>query len=130
MSRDDPNNQNPALPSTAKRRVRRYRIAGCVGLLLGLVSAGGVYWLGSRAPNYLDDPSMAGFNRAERRQMAVLYGKQGQLIQDFNDSLKQPGTQAILIVAAAAVAAAGCFFFARILEDEAKEISADGKCRD
>jgi hypothetical protein len=73
---------------------------------------------------------MLGFHRAEERQMAILYGKQGQLMDDLENSLKQPGTQALLIVVAAAVAAAGCFYFARILEEEARDISAGGKHRD
>ena len=98
--------------------------------MAGLAGAGAVYWLGSRPPDYSADPSMVGFRRSEERQMGMLYGKQGQLIEDFNESLKQPGTQALLIVVAAAVAAAGCFYFARILEEEARDISAGGKHRD
>ena len=53
--------------------------------------------------------------------MGMLYGQQGQLIEDLINWLKQPGTQAILIVVAAAVIAAGCFYFARILTAEAKQ---------
>lgn len=105
--------------------MRRYRIAGVAALLLGVISAGVVYWLGSRAPDDADSPSMLGFHRAEQRQMAILYGKQGRFMDDLENSLKQPGTQAILIVAAAAVIAAGCFYFARILEEEAKQTPAD-----
>jgi len=92
----------------------------------GLGSAGVVYWLGSHAKDYADDLSMVGFNRAEERQMAILYGKQGQLIEDLENSLKQSGTQASLIAAAAAVIAIGCFYFARILEDEARQAELDG----
>ncbi len=89
-------------------------------LLLGLVSAGVIYWQGSRAPDFSENPSMVGFNRSEERQMGMLYGKQGQLIEDLKNSLKQPGTQAMLTVAAAGAVAAGCFYFARLLADEAK----------
>ena len=112
------------LPPVAGRRARRYRISAMVVLLLGLVSAGAVYWLQSSAPDYSDDPAMLGFNRSEERQLGMLYGKQGQLIEDLNNSLKDPGTQAILIIIAAAVVAAGCFHIARILEDEAKQPAA------
>jgi hypothetical protein len=104
-------------------RVRRYRIAGLVILLLGFVSAAVVYWVGTHGPNDSDDPAMLGFNRAQERQMGVLYGKQGQLVDDFTNVLKEPGTQAILIVIAGAVVAAGCFFYARMVEDEAREVA-------
>jgi hypothetical protein len=123
------NDQNQEPPSAANRRVRRYRLAGVVVLLLGLVSAGVIYWLGSRAPDFSDDPSMVGFNRSEERQMGILYGKQGQLIEDLKNSLKQPGTQAMLTIAAAAVVAAGCFYFARLLADEANQVGAPGVAR-
>jgi hypothetical protein len=117
---------SPSPASSARRRARRCRIIGVIIVLLGLGGAGVVYWLGSRAMNYSDDPSMVGFDRAEQRQMAMLYGKQGQLIEDLESSLKQPGTQAFLIAAAAAVIALGCFYFARILEDEARQAELDG----
>jgi hypothetical protein len=95
-------------------------MTGIILLVLGLGSAGMVYWLESRAPDHSDDPAMVGFNRSEERQMGILYGKQGELIEDLTNSLKQPGTQAWLIALAAGIVAAGCFYFARILEAEAK----------
>jgi hypothetical protein len=110
----------------ARRRGRRFRFTGVILLVLGIAGAGVVYWLGSRAPGFADDLAMVGFNRSEDRQMGLLYGKQGRLIEDLTHALKQPGTQAFLIVAAAAVIAAGCFYFARILEDEAKQAQATG----
>ena len=119
-------NQHDEPLSEPRRRVRRYRITGVILLLLGISGAGLVYGLGSRSPDFSDDPAMMRFNRAEQRQMGILYGKQGQMIEDLTDSLKQPGTQAFLIVAAAAVIAAGCFYFARILEDEAKQAESTG----
>jgi hypothetical protein len=120
-------NADPAreLLATARRRGRRYRIGAGVILLLGAISAGLVYWLGSRGQGSLDDPSMIGFNRATDHQMAYLYGKQGELVEDLIDLLKQPGTQAVLIVVATALIAAGCFFFARMLEYEATVAAND-----
>jgi hypothetical protein len=117
----DPNSKDTC---AARRRGRRYRLAGISVLLLGLISAGVVYWLGSRAPDYSDDPDMVGFNRSEERQMGILFGKQGRMMEDLTHSLKQPGTQALLIVAAAGVIAAGCFYSARILEAEAAPAAA------
>lgn len=96
---------------------RRLRIIGLIVVLLGIVSAGIVYWLGTRAPDLSDDPSMVGNGRAGRRQMGVLYGKSGQLIEDLSNDLKQPGTQAIIIALVSAGITSGCFYFARLLEN-------------
>lgn len=85
-------------------------------LLLGLVAAGLVYWLEMRSADLMDDRAMLGYNRAAHRQMGQLFGKMGNLVDDWSEDLKQPGTQAILIVLGSAVAAAGCFYFARLLE--------------
>ena len=63
---------------------------------------------------------MAAFHRPEERQMAILYGKQGRLIEDLDRTLARPGTQAILLAMAALTVAAGCFYLARIAEEEAK----------
>lgn len=109
----------------ARRRARRYRIAAMVIFLGGALSAGILYWMRPGAPDFSDNPAMLGFNRAEQHQMGVLYGKQGQLIEDLTDSLKQPGTQAILMIVVAAIVAGGCVFFARLLEDEATTEAAD-----
>ena len=53
--------------------------------------------------------------------MGLLYGKQGQLVDDLGNSLKQPGTQAVLVAIVAAVVALGCFQYSRMLEWEAGE---------
>jgi hypothetical protein len=101
-----------------RRRPRQLRLAGVIVLLLGICGAGVVYWRGTRTPDLSDDPSMIGYNRAEERQMGVLYGKQGELIEDFSNDLKQPGTQAEIVIAAAVVIASGCFYFARLLDHD------------
>jgi hypothetical protein len=96
------------------RRSRRLRITGVLVLLLGLGSAGIVYWLGTRSPDVMDDLSMVGFNKAQRRQMGQLYGKMGLAVEQFIDDLRQPRTQAKIIGAVSILAAAGCFYFARL----------------
>ncbi|HXT41876.1 MAG TPA: hypothetical protein VN887_17845, partial [Candidatus Angelobacter sp.] len=57
--------------------------------------------------------SMAGYNKAERRQMGALYGKSGLLIDELLDDLKRPGFQATIITVISVLVAAGCFHFAR-----------------
>jgi hypothetical protein len=60
---------------------------------------------------------MVRFNKAESRQMAMLYGKMGLLIEDWANDLKQPDTQATLIASASILIALGCFYFARLSGD-------------
>lgn len=105
----------------SKRKAKRLKLIGWLILLLGVISAGIVYWLGTREADLNDQPSMQGFNRAQQRQMGQLYGKSGLLIDEWTDDLKQPGTQAVLIAGFSVVVFAGCFYFARLLDydDEA-----------
>jgi len=102
-------------PDSSSKRAARLRIIGIVVLVLGLGGAGVVYWLGTRSPDVSDDLSMVGYNKARTRQMGMLYGKMGPVIEEWCDDLKQPGTQAEIIVAASTLIAAGCFYFARLL---------------
>ena len=108
------NDKTPAAVSPGRRRARRLRIAGISILLLGVAGAIAAYWLGTRSPDLSGDPSMAGFDKPEERQMALLYGRQGELIEQWTNDLKQPGTQAVIIVAVSVLLAGGCFYFARL----------------
>ena len=112
-----PANVNPSGPQvSSRRRARRLRIFGAGAAILGVATAGLVYWLGTRDADLNDDASMQGFNRAEKRQMGQLYGKLGLLIDEWSEDLKRPGTQAVLILVGSALIVAGCFYFARLLE--------------
>lgn len=112
------NDKTPSPDSSSKRRARRLRTIGLIVLVLGLGGAGLVYWLGTRSPDVMDDLSMVGFNKARTRQMGMLYGKMGPVIEGWFDDLKQPGTQAEIIVAVTILIAAGCFYFARLLDHD------------
>jgi flagellar basal body-associated protein FliL len=96
---------------------------GVIVLVLGIAGAGVVYWMGTRSPDLADDPAMVGYNKAQTRQMGMLYGKMGPVIEEWFDDLKQPGTQAILIAVVSTLVAAGCFYFARLTDnsDEAPD---------
>jgi hypothetical protein len=87
-------------------------------LALGVIGAGVIYWLGTRAADLSDDLSMVAYNKPEERQMEILYGKQGELIEDWSNDLKQPGTQAFIIAAVSVIIASGCFYFAKLLDDD------------
>jgi flagellar basal body-associated protein FliL len=102
----------------SKRRARRLRMIGVIVLVLGIAGAGILYWLRTRSPDVSGDLSMQGFNRAETRQMGQLYGKQGLLIEQWSEDLKQSGTQAVIIVVFSTLITAGCFYFARLMDDD------------
>jgi hypothetical protein len=114
------NDKTTNLVSSARRRARRLRITGVIVLLLGITGASVVYWLGTRSPDSSDDLSMAGYDKPVERQMGILYGKQGELIEDLTNDLKQPGTQAIIIILTAGLVAGCCFHFARLLDYDAE----------
>jgi hypothetical protein len=112
------NDKTPSPVSSARRWARQLRITGVIVLLLGIVSMGVVYWLGTRGPDLSDDLSMIRYNKPEERQMEILYGKSGKLIEDWSNDLKQPGMQAIIIAVVSVIIASGCFYFARLLDDD------------
>lgn len=103
-----------------RQRARRLRMIGVIVLALGIGGSVILYWVRSRSPDVSDDLSMAGFNRAETRQMGQLYGKQGLLIEQWSEDLKQPGTQATIITGFSVLVFAGCFYFARLLDYDDK----------
>jgi hypothetical protein len=110
------NAQTPFSSSSPKRRARRLRITAAIILVLGIFGADLVYWLESRSAVISNDPSLLGNEKEESRQAEILYGKQAGLIRAWTDDLKQPGTQAILIVVAAALVACGCIYFASLMD--------------
>jgi len=116
------NNNAPAPVGASRRRARRLRMIGVTVLASGVVAAGILYWLGTRSPDVSNDLSMVGYNRAVTRQMGQLYGKQGLLIEQWSEDLKNPGTQAVIIVLFSALVAAGCFYFSRLLDDDEESV--------
>jgi flagellar basal body-associated protein FliL len=111
-------NDEKTSPDSSSKRAARLRMIGVIVLLLGLGGAGLVYWMGTRSPDVMDDLSMVGFNKAQTRQMGMLYGKMGPVIEEWFNDLKQPGTQATIIVVVSTLIAGGCFYFARLLDHD------------
>jgi hypothetical protein len=109
MPQDPPPAPHPAAP----KRWNRLRTLGLAVWLLGLAAAGIVYWSGRHSANPEADALMTGYSAPESRQMGVLYGKMGLMIQDFSADLKEPGTQAELIAGAATAFGLGCLYLAR-----------------
>lgn len=105
--------ESPESPESLHREKARLRKAGFIILLTGLCCAGVVYWIGSRP----QDPALAQYReaeaRAETRQMEMLYGTSGDIMQKFMTAMKHPGTQAVAIVAVTALVSCGCFYLGR-----------------
>ena len=110
MCADEPTRMN----HSSVRRQRQIRTIGVAVLILGLVAAGVVYWMGTHSGQPSEDDLLPGNARAESHQMQLLYGKMGLLTQKLSDDLKQPKTQAFLIATLSVLVAGGCFYFARL----------------
>ncbi|HLX94742.1 MAG TPA: hypothetical protein VKU37_03270 [Verrucomicrobiae bacterium] len=110
-------NDQTAGPTPPRPPSGRLRMIGIIVLLLGLAGAGAVYWIGTHSGEPNEDELLPGNARAESHQMGLLYGRMGIMISQWSDDLKQPGTQAILMAGASLLVAAGCFYFARLSDD-------------
>ena len=96
------------------RLAARLRKIGFVVLLLGALGASIVYWRGGGPLDPTDNPSLGGFNKANQRQMEIMYGKMGSMTEDLVQHLKRPGTQAAIIAIGSVLVAGSCFYFARL----------------
>ena len=101
------------------REKARLRLVGVIALAVGIIAAGLVYWLGTRAENAGVDQYRDAMNHSESRQMQLLYGTSGGIVEDILNGLKHPGNQALLILAIGGIIAAGCFYLGRpVLEED------------
>lgn len=104
------------------REKARLRLIGIIILAVALVAAGSVYWLGTRAENAGVDQYQDAVARSQSRQMQMLYGTSGGILDDILNGLKHPGNQALLILAIGGIIAAGCFYLGRPLpQDDGSE---------
>jgi hypothetical protein len=114
---DDPTTDPVAI---ARRRARIFRITAVVALLFGISGGGLVYWLGTRSNDLSQDPAMIGYDRGKNQQVDVLFGKPGELFVGWMNDLKQPGTQAFIIIAVAVLVALICYQCARLHDRDAE----------
>jgi hypothetical protein len=103
--------------SAFNRNRSRLRNAGVIVFALGIIVAGSWYWARTRSPDLSDDAAMLQFSKPQRRQMGLLYGPMGNLIEDLSADAKRPGVQAIVIAGVSAAIAGVCFLFGRPVED-------------
>jgi hypothetical protein len=110
-------NKNASIPvSSARRRARWLRLTGVVALALGIFGADLVYWLGTHSAKADDPLPVMGEDKVVTRRAEMLFGHQTVLLDEWGQALKQPGTQAVIIVVTTALVAGGCFYFARLLD--------------
>jgi hypothetical protein len=102
-------------------RLAQLRTIGFIVLLLGISGAVIVYRYGSSSFDMSADPSLAGYNRSERRQIGLFYGKDILIFSDLWNDLRQPDTEAMIIAVTSALIASGCFYFARLLPNNEKK---------
>src|SRR5438552_1220321 len=102
MTEKDQRDKGAVLPS---RRSTRLRTIGFIVLAVGIASACVIYWLGARSADLTEDPSMAGYSKPQARQMELMYGKMGAMIEDLFADLKRPGIQAIIVAGSSALVA-------------------------
>jgi hypothetical protein len=117
MSSDE---ETPARAATNAQR--KLRLIGGSVWILGIVSAGFLYWMRTHSLDPADDSTVAEPNRVEIRQIGILYGSMGNVIDSLSADLKRPGPQAFLILLASTVIAAGFFYLSHPLP-----ASEDGK---
>ena len=101
----------------------RLRLAGIIILSVGLISAGLLYWL--RTENTNLDQIRESQAHAESRQMQLLYGRSGGFAADLSNLFRQPGPQALLIIAISVVIAGGCFYLGQPIREDTDDTSTD-----
>jgi hypothetical protein len=104
---------------------RRLRAIGTLVLLLGFVGAGLVYWTGAPPEDLSDDMLTPDNSKKAARDIEVNFGKMGLLMVNLSDDLRQPGTQAALIVVVSILLASGCFYLAGLPGLQAGSAAAD-----
>ena len=104
--------------SSGSHLPHRLRIIAAVLMALGIALAEVIYWRGTRAPELPDDPSLLQNEKAIARQAGILYGNQAVVVQQWSDTLKRPGVEAGVIIAATALLSGGCFYLARLIEND------------
>lgn len=112
------NTEVPTGGESLHREKARLRKIGLIVIVVGLVSAGLVYWIGNRP----EDPALAEYRQSEERsatrQMESLYGTSGDVMHKLMDAMKRPGNQALGIIVLTMLVSGGCFYLGRPLPED------------
>ena|SRR5690348_13652812 len=108
----------PDSPPPPGRRMRR---AGTLVLIVGLLSAGALYWIETRNAAPGVEELIPGYSRAASRQMGIFYGHAGEVMWAWRQWMAQPANQALIVAAVSVVVALACFRIAWLDEERARE---------
>lgn len=81
-----------------------------------MLGSGILYWDRTRSHAPTLDELMPGYSSNRDRQVAILIGTLGSMAVNGLDDLKEPGTQALLIVLVSALVTIVCFRVAWVLD--------------
>jgi hypothetical protein len=117
------NGLDPRPEGSSFVRPATLNMVGTIVLVLGIVIAGIVYWVGqarsaSQAVSYADgdwhDDTLSLEDSKRSTYDVEMYGGSLEMLMvKINTALAQPGVQSTLIVVASALVASGCFVAAR-----------------
>jgi|GEM_PF-6918533 hypothetical protein len=91
----------------------RLRKVGLVILVVGFTLAALIYLTGSNPEDFSSDPATARAYKNQSQEIQLNYGHSGLVMNQLADDLKQPATQAILLLIISTVSACACFYLAR-----------------
>src|ERR1700722_13908142 len=109
-----PDNQATSTPASASTPGAKFRTAGVIILLIGLVSAGLVYWLSTPAEVLPDELTTPENNKKAARSIETDFGKMGDFSYALGEDLKDPLNRAAIVAIASILVAAGCFYIAHL----------------
>jgi hypothetical protein len=101
-------------------RPARLRVVGLAVLVAGVLGAGIFYLAASHAGDRSMDDLLPGYTRSQNRQIGALMGNFGVTMLDWQETLRQPGAEAILLALAAALVARLCYRAAEVQEYNAQ----------
>ncbi len=92
------------------RSAQWLRAFGTLLLLCGMSGASVIYWRtqSARSGRTIEE-LMPGYTQARARQRGILMGSFVAELMDDVDALREPGTQAVILLIAAALGAVVCF---------------------
>lgn len=97
------------------------RRAATLVLVIGLASAGLLYWVETRNAQPGLEDLMPGYSRAASRQMGIFYGHAGELMWEWREALAQPDNQALIVAGLSVIIALACYRVAWLDEENARE---------
>jgi hypothetical protein len=109
---------NPITGLRSPKEAERLRAIGVLVLALGLLGAGGYYWIEARAVTRTLADFQPDYEKSRAREMGRMMGHTGVMMLEWQDALDLPATQSIIIAAVAALFSSYFFRAAWVLDEE------------